>query len=205
MDSVIFIRGIMIGFLAAVPIGPINVLCIQRTLNHGRIIGFVSGLGAATIDALYGGIAWIGLSTISHILSGYHLWISLLGGTFLFYLGIRIIAAKYREHASSDRDAKNFVAAYTSTLFLTLANPSTIFSYGLLLAVFGGEHLHRGIGSASLLVPGVFIGSAVWWAALSGIVGMIRSRMNATGLKWVNRISGAIVAGAGLYILLKLL
>lgn len=205
MDFVIFFKGVMIGFLAAVPIGPVNILCIQRTLNDGRIVGLVSGLGAATIDALYGGIAWLGLHMISHILSGYRLWIHLFSGIFLCCLGTLIMFTKSGEHASPDRHVTSYMAAYTSTLFLTLANPLTIFSYGLLTAVFGGEHLHHGIGSASLLVPGVFTGSTVWWVILSSIVGTIRSRMHASGLKYVNRISGVIVAGFGLSLLLELL
>ncbi|HQG32356.1 MAG TPA: LysE family transporter [Deltaproteobacteria bacterium] len=195
----------MIGFLAAVPIGPVNVLCIQRTLSQGRITGLISGLGAATIDAFYGGIAWLGISVISHTLAGYRAWINLFSGVFLLSLGIRIIIARSGEDIPPDHRVKGYMSAYSSTLLLTLANPSTIFSYGLLFAVFGGEHLHRGIGSASLIVPGVFIGSTVWWAFLSGFVDTIRPRMNASGLKWINRVSGAIIAGFGLFILTKML
>ncbi len=205
VDVVIFIKGVVIGFLAAVPIGPVNILCIQRSLNQGRIKGLVSGLGAATVDAFYGGAAWLGLSMISYLLSGYRPWTDLFSGIFLFYLGIRVITAESGELTSPDRTVKGLMYAYTSTLLLALANPSTILSYGFLFAVFGGKHLHRGIGSTSLIVPGVFIGSAVWWALLSNFVDTLRPRVNTSALKWFNRVSGAVVAGIGLYILMRLL
>jgi len=201
MDFILFFGGVIIGFLAAAPIGPVNVLCIQRTLNQGRAIGIISGLGAATADAVYGGIAGMGLTLISNILLKNQTWLRFVGGVFLCYLGVRIILAKQGDHAISNH-VKGFMGAYTSTLFLTLANPTTIFSYGILFAGFGIISPHHGLGAAFFLVPGVFIGSAMWWVILSGGAGMLRSRLNKSGSAWVNRISGAIVAGSGLLMIL---
>jgi threonine/homoserine/homoserine lactone efflux protein len=200
----IFIRGVIIGFAIAAPIGPINVLCIRRTLADGRVIGIVSGLGAATADAFYGGVAGFGLTLISHILFSHNTWLRLVGGTFLCFLGIRTIFAPPVKHVGSEH-VESFVGAYTTTLFLTLTNPTTIFSYGLLFAGFGVTNIRHGFISAYLLVLGVFIGSAIWWVILSTGVDALRSKMNVLELKWVNRIAGVFISASGIFIFLRLL
>ena len=201
MDFILFLWGACIGFLAAAPIGPVNVLCIQRTMKQGRAIGVVSGLGAATADAVYGGTAGMGLTLISHILFTNLIWIRFAGGALLCSLGVRIILAKTGDHAVFNQ-VKGFMGAYTSTLLVTLANPTTIFSYGILFAGFGVINPHHRLKEAWFLVPGVFIGSAIWWVILSGVAGVFRSRLNESGFAWVNRISGALVAGSGLLMIL---
>lgn len=143
----------------------------------------------------------MGLTLVSHILLKNQTWIRFVGGVFLCYLGVRIILAKQGDHAVSNH-VKGFMGAYTSALFLTLANPTTIFSYGILFAGFGIISPHHGLKAAFFLVPGVFIGSAMWWVILSGGVGKLRSRLNESGFVWVNRIAGAIVAGSGLLMIL---
>jgi threonine/homoserine/homoserine lactone efflux protein len=201
MDFILFFSAVIVGFIAAAPIGPVNVLCIQRTLNQGRAIGIISGLGAATADAVYGGIAGLGLTLTSHILLKNQLWIRSAGGLFLCYLGVRIILAKQGHHVVSNH-VRGIMGAYTSTLILTLANPTTIFSYGIMFVGFGIISPHHGPEAAGFLVPGVFIGSSLWWVTLSGGASMLRSRLNESGFAWVNRISGAIVAGSGLLMIL---
>lgn len=202
MGLVLFLRGVLVGFLAAVPIGPVNVLCIQRTLSRGRAAGLVSGLGAATVDACYGGAAGLGLSLASNTIIRYEELFRFSGGLFILFLGIRTILARPRTLPGKE-DAAGLPGAYFSTLVLTLANPTTIFSYGLLFAGLGTMHGLYGKEAAALLVPGVFIGSTLWWIVLSFIMGVLRHPMNAFDLKWVNRIAGAIVAGFGLFILLR--
>lgn len=203
MDAIIFLRGIVIGFLAAIPIGPVNVLCIQRTLNQGGIVGLASGLGAATVDAVYGGIAGLGLTLVSDFLAGNQAWFRMTGGLFVCWLGVRTILAEPEERPASVR-VNGLMAAYLTTFLLTLANPTTIFSYGLLFAGFGVAHVRPGIDTAILLMLGVFLGSALWWIILSSGVGMLRSRISASGLKWVNRVAGTTVAGFGIFLLLSL-
>jgi threonine/homoserine/homoserine lactone efflux protein len=197
MDFILFLWAVIIGFLAAAPIGPINMLCIQRTLNQGRAIGIISGMGAATADAFYGGIAGMGLTLISHILLKHQMWMRFAGGVFLCYLGVRIVFAKQGYQAASN-NVRGFLSAYTSVLFLTLANPTTIFSYGILFAGFVIISPQNGFEAVFFLVPGVFIGSGIWWVILSGGVGILRTRLNESRYARVNRISGAIVAGSGL-------
>jgi len=204
MDIDLLLKGALIGFSIAAPVGPIGVLCIRRTLAEGRASGFVSGLGAASADALYGGIAGFGLTFISSLLVGQQAWLRFVGGVFLCYLGIRILLALPAQQASPFKGGGLF-KAYVSTLFLTLTNPMTILSFAAVFAGLGLASSRGNYMSASLLVLGVFIGSASWWLLLSGAVGAYRNRVPSSGLVWVNRISGVIIVGFGLFALVGLI
>lgn len=198
MDIGFLLRGLLIGFSIAAPVGPIGVLCIRRTLADGRVSGLVSGLGAATADAIYGSIAGFGLAFISNLLVSQQVWLRLIGGAFLCYLGIKTMLAKPSEQAAGTR-GKGLLGMYGSTFLLTFTNPLTILSFvaifaGLGLARMGGQY-----ASAGILVLGVFMGSALWWFLLSAGVGLFRDKFNARRLQWVNWISGAIILGFGLY------
>ncbi len=201
MDIGFFFRGLIIGFSIAAPVGPIGVLCIRRTLAEGRVSGLVSGLGAATADAIYGSFAGFGLTFISTVLINQQTWIRLIGGLFLCCLGIKIFLTKVAEHSASTK-GKGLVGAYVSTLFLTLTNPMTILSFAGIFAGLGIASAGGGYASAGFLVLGVFIGSALWWLGLSMGVGAFRTKFTPRGLRWVNRLSGCIITGFGLLALM---
>ncbi len=205
MDNLTFLlRGLLIGFSIAAPVGPIGVLCIRRTLAEGRTTGLVSGLGAASADALYGCVAGFGLAFISNFLVSQQFWLRLAGGLFLGYLGIKTLLAKPAGEAAAAK-GNGLAGAYASTFFLTLTNPMTILSFAAIFAGLGLAGAGGNYTSAAVLVLGVFIGSAVWWLLLSGGVGLFREKFNAHALHWVNRVSGVIIAGFGLYALLSIL
>lgn len=195
MDISLFFRGLLIGLSIAAPVGPIGVLCIRRTLADGRAAGFASGLGAATADALFGCVAGFGLTFISGVLLEQQLWLRLIGGLFLCYLGVKTLLSRPAEVAAMAQ-GKGLFGAYTSTLFLTVTNPLTIFAFAAIYAGLGaaaGDY-----GTALMLVAGVFTGSALWWLLLSGGVSLFRAKFDARNLLWVNRISGAVIMGFGL-------
>lgn len=204
MNISLLFSGLLIGFSIAAPVGPIGVLCIRRTLNKGRNYGLISGLGAATADAFYGSIAGFGLTFISNFLFNYQIWLHLIGGLFLCFLGIKTLLSKPAEKEASTK-GNGLITAYSSVLLLTLTNPSTIFSF---LAVFTGLGL-IGSGnnylSAGILVLGVFIGSALWWLILSSGVSLFREKFNKRGMLWVNRISGIIITCFGLFALISIM
>ncbi len=204
MDVTFFFRGLLIGLSIAAPVGPIGVLCIRRTLAQGRAAGLVSGLGAATADALYGFIAAFGLTFISGFLIDQQTWLRLVGGLFLLVLGCKTLLAKPAGPARpAQAGGRGLLAAYTSTLFLTLTNPITILFFA---GVFAGLGAAGGgsYASAAILVLGVFAGSALWWLTLSGLVGLFRTRFDARALRWVNRLSGLVIVGFGLAALFSL-
>lgn len=191
-----FIKGLLIGFSIAAPVGPIGVLCIRRTLADGRLSGLVSGLGAATADAVYGSIAGFGLTMISAFLIDQQTWIRLIGGAFLFYLGLKTFFAKPSDQAALAQ-GKGRLSAYISTFFLTLTNPMTILSFA---AIFAGLGLGAAAGdyaSAGVLIMGVFCGSAAWWFLLSGGVSLLRRQFSQSAIRWVNRISGLVILSFG--------
>jgi len=202
MDITFLLRGLAIGFSIAAPVGPIGVLCIRRTLAEGWAAGLVSGLGAASADAIYGSIAGFGLAFISNFLVSQQTWLRLIGGVFLCYLGTKTLLTKPAEQASPGK-GKGLMGAYASTFFLTLTNPMTIISFAAIFAGLGLAGTGGNYASAGVLVLGVFSGSALWWFILSGGVGLFRARFNPAGLRWVNRISGAIIIGFGLFALLS--
>lgn len=196
--------GLLIGFSVAAPVGPIGVLCIRRTLAGGRALGFVSGAGAATADALFGCVAAFGLTFISSLLISQQDWIRLFGGLFLCYLGVQTLRSRPSDQPAQ-AESQGLAGAYLSTVFLTLTNPATILSF---VAIFAGVGIAQGETSyarAALLLVGLFIGSLLWWLLLSTGVSLFRSRMNATALLWINRLSGAIILAFGVAALGSLL
>ena len=193
------LKGILIGFAIAAPVGPIGVLCIRRSLAEGREVGFATGLGAAAADAVYGAIAAFGLTVISNFLVGERVWLGLLGGLFLCYLGIRTFLSTPAEEAAAVRRG-GLLAAFGSTFFLTLTNPMTILSFVAVFAGFGlGAVANYFAGAA--LVAGVFVGSALWWLLLSNGVALFRSALRLDAMRAVNRLSGVVILAFGLYAL----
>lgn len=204
MDIAFLLRGLVIGFSIAAPVGPIGVLCIRRTLADGRAAGLVSGLGAASADACYGFIAAFGLTFVSNILIDQKLWLHVIGGAFLCYLGVRTFLAQPAAQTIATESTR-LVSAYTSTLFLTLTNPLTILSFAAIFAGLGIASASGSYGTAAILVAGVFLGSATWWLLLSGGVALLRSRIDSRALRWVNRISGGIITAFGVVAIASLM
>ena len=206
MDLSFFIRGLLIGLSIAATVGPMSILCIQRTLNRGQLYGLVSGLGIATADGVYGSIAAFGLTLITNFLINEQIWIRLIGGLFLMYLGIKTILSKPPERAAVlNAKTNSYLGAYTSTFLLTLTNPLTILSFAAIFAGIGVGSASKSFFSAIAVVLGVFSGSTLWWIILTSGISLLREKMNAHWLLWINRISGAIITLFGLVALLTLL
>jgi len=203
INLLFFLKGFLIGFSIAAPVGPIGVLCIRRTLAYGRRSGLASGLGAAAADALYGCVAGFGLTLISHFLIQQQFWFRLIGGLFLLTLGVRTFLS-HPDVGPSSPGRSNIAGDFLSTVFLTLTNPLTVLSFaaifaGLGLGAAGGTYIDAGG-----MVLGVFLGSALWWWILSFGVGALRDRFDLRSLRWVNRISGIIILGFGVAALISL-
>jgi threonine/homoserine/homoserine lactone efflux protein len=200
MDLSLYLRGLIIGFSIAAPVGPIGVLCIRRTLAEGRAFGLISGLGAASADAFFGTIAALGLTLVANFLADQQLWLRLIGGGYLLYLGVTTFRSKPADR-SAEVKGRGLLGAYTSTLFLTLTNPLTIFAFAAIIAGVGTGTGTAGTIGALLVVAGVFSGSSLWWLILVTLTSVFRSRFNATGLQWVNRASGIVIGGFAIVIL----
>lgn len=188
----LFVKGLAIGFLIAAPVGPINVLCVRRTMVHGQLAGIVSGLGAAAADTIFGAIAAFGVIFITEFLVAHHLALSLVGGAFLLVLGVRTLL-KPPPALNGDRDPTGLVADFTSTFLLTLTNPITIFSFLGVYVAFGIHADSRVDVGDWLLLLGVFLGSTSWWLLITSAAGFFRARFSMVGLFWANRIAGIVI------------
>ena len=202
MESGFFLRGLIIGISIAAPVGPIGVLCIRRTLSEGRKAGMLTGLGAASADAVYGYVAGFGIVFISNILVSEQIWLKIVGGLFLCLLGFKTLISRPVAHVASIR-RYNHAEACASTFFLTLTNPMTILSFA---GVFAGLGLGgRNYISAGVLVLGVFSGSVVWWLFLSSLVSVFRNGFDSRRMLWVNRASGITMLAFGVVAIVGLI
>ncbi len=198
-----FLKGLVVGFIIAAPVGPIGVLCAKRTLTIGRRAGFFSGMGAATADSFYGFIAAFGITIISDFMIGYLFWLRLAGGTLLCIVGVRTLMTELKEELGVPKTAKRFAGMYTSTFFMTLTNPMTIFSFAAVFTGFGlatASSMH----SAGLLIVGVFLGSGLWWLVVIMVVSIFKKHIMVHELQWLNKIAGLIIAGTGVFALVSL-
>jgi threonine/homoserine/homoserine lactone efflux protein len=202
MELGLFIKGLIIGFSIAAPVGPIGILCIQRTLSGGNVQGLVTGLGAATADALYGFIAAFGLTFISNFIVDQSIWFRLIGGLFLCYLGIQAFLKKTQAQTVATVNNTK-LSAYGTTFFLTLTNPMTILFFAGIFAGLGIVSESIRYASAGLMVIGVFAGSAAWWLFLSSVTGIFRNKINESKLALVNKISGCVILAFGVAAILS--
>jgi threonine/homoserine/homoserine lactone efflux protein len=194
-------KGMAAGFAIAAPVGPIGLLCIRRTLKHGSLAGFVSGLGAAAADLIYGLLAVAGIGVLNVWLLHRSPWLSAAGGLFLMGLGIRIWREPPASESAAVRDL-GLGTSFGSTFLLTLTNPMTIVSFAGLMAGLGAAASKAAPFS---LAVGVFLGSAAWWLALSCTTALLRHRFSPASLQWVNRGAAALLIAFGLNTLRSLL
>ncbi len=186
----------------AAPVGPIGILTIRRTLARGRSAGFATGLGVASADALYAAVAAFSLSAIANLMTGLEVPIRIAGGAFLIYLGLHTFSAEPAEHAAS-AGGQHLPGMFMSAFGLTLTNPQTILAF---VGIFTGSGLMADTVEGSPLLPsivviGVFCGSTLWWLALSTSVGLLRERFTPRVMRWVNRLSGAVIIAFALWAL----
>ena len=192
-----FLKGIVIGFAMAIPVGPIGLLCIRRSVSDGRLAGCICGLGAATADAVFGAVAGFGLTAITSSLLEHRSWLQLGGGAFLLVIGFATLRARPVMSNGRPASMSSLAAAYVSTLVLTLSNPMTLLSFLGVFAGFGvGAAIHSA-WSAGWLVFGVFVGSATWFLVLTGMAVRMGARLERGGLRTVNLLSGLGIAAFG--------
>ncbi len=154
-----FLKGILVGLVIAVPVGPVGIMCVRRTIFEGKLVGLVSGLGAATGDAVFGIIAGFGLTVVSDWLLGYQEWLRAVGGCFLLWSAASSLLARPQAKLDSPPDPESLSWDYASTFALTLANPITILAFVGIFAAIGLSGAEATLGRAAILVLGVWVGS----------------------------------------------
>ncbi len=203
MDYGLFIQGMIVGLTLAVPVGPISLVCIHRTVASGRLHGIFSGMGVATSDSFYAAVAFLGLTVVSGMIIDHQTTFRLVAGIALVLVGIQVfrsIPAAARDGADPD----SYIKDYLSLLAIAGANPLTIIYFITILPGFGIVAHGTTLIAAVPFVAGVFLGSAVWWIILCGSLGSVRSRLSTENLRRINQVSGILVTcfGTGMLALL---
>jgi threonine/homoserine/homoserine lactone efflux protein len=207
---VLAIEGGVIGFLIAIPVGPAAAICIRRSITVGAAAGYLTGVGAAMGDAVFGAVAAFGLNFVEAFVALHESWLRGLGGLVLMVMGWATMRHRLRTVGDPVRDDREHKVAThfhytTSSFFITVFNPLTVMAFG---AAFAGRDL-AGVGArftdASILVAGVFCGALAWWAILCTTALALRQHFTGAGMRWLNRISGAVILGFGVGALVSLL
>lgn len=197
----LFLKSALIGLSIAAPVGPIGLLCIQRTLDKGTRVGLATGLGAAVADALYGAIGAFGVTAVITLLTGAHTLLAVGGALFLLWLAWSAWRSTPASQAAVDMGGVKAWQAFGGTFLLTVSNPATILSF---IAVFSSLAGGMTTDSPAWMIAGVFIGSAAWWLVLVGLVGRLRERLQPAHLRWIRRGSAVLLAGFAAYQLASL-
>jgi len=197
----LFFKSLLLGLSIAAPVGPIGLLCINRTLNYGRLAGFLSGLGAATADMIYAAFAAFGFGLAVRRIVEQQTWTEIIGALFLIYIGVKIFMSKPASQAAN-ASGKNLINMFVSTWLLTMANPVTILSFTAMFAGLGFVEQTGSLSASFTLVSGVFLGSALWWLLLSGGVYIFKTKLMPY-LGAVNKISGLLIVLLGVLSLLN--
>jgi threonine/homoserine/homoserine lactone efflux protein len=195
----LLIRGILAGLIIAAPVGPVNVICVQRTIAKGWRSGLVSGLGSAVADTIYGSIAAFSITLVIRILIREEFWIRLGGGSLLILIGVLYYFKP--PQSLKDPEPQSERTEFASTFLLTLTNPTTVLSFLVVLSAVGLAS-NQDWWLTSLIVLGLFCGFMLWWIILTGAVNYFRDRFSNRTMLWMNRIAGLAIGSFGLLTLL---
>ena len=204
MAFTFLIKGIMIGLLASIPLGPIGVICIQRTINKSRISGFFSGMGAATADTIFAAIAGFSLTFIINFIEEKQRILEIIGGIIVILLGIKTFYTnpvnQLRRHK---KNPSKLIEDFISVLLLTITNPFAIFLFVGLFATLGLAYNGENIGLSFITLAGVFLGGSLWWFTLSSLVNLFRKKFRLKQLWYINKIAGMVIFILGILALVN--
>ena len=199
-----FFQGLLVGLGASIPLGPIGVLCVQRTLSKGRYSGFISGLGAALVDTFFAALAVLGLAYIQGIIKSHEAYFLCFGGLLVIFIGLTIYLTNPVKQIRQTQIRKRHFEDFISVVILTVTNPGALF---LILGLFAlvGLQVNSSDGSfaISTVLWGVFVGAGLWWYALSTSINVFRKKFRLKQLWMINKISGIIIMALGLISTLK--
>ncbi len=214
MDWLVLIAsGVFIGVIVAAPVGPVNLICIRRTLAFGRLNGFLSGTGAALGDGVFAIIVAFGLTAVSQFIQGHSAMFQIVGGLVLLAIGAQTFFANPRPfmnapdvHLPAGGSGGGIAAAFASTFVLTISNPATMLGFVAIFSGLGSSLTENAsYTSATILVASVVAGSALWWLALTSLMSLFKGRLSFARLRFINRFSGVLIGGFGAAVLAKVI
>lgn len=189
------LRGILVGMAVSIPLGPIGVLIVQRTLTRGNLAGFASGIGAAASDFVYAVVAGYGFSFIISFIEEHQLHLQIVGGAVFLAFGVYTFLQNPIKQIRSPRKRNiNYGQDVVSTFALTITNPLAVFTFLIIFASFSVFVEAKDESLIYLVLIGVFVGALIWWFCLTMLVGLFRRFINIRHLWWINKISGIAIA-----------
>lgn len=203
-DAMLLITGFGLGVVFSAPVGPVNILCIQRAFRSGYLSGLAAGLGAVCADGIFATVAAFGITAVSGFVEGHSLWLQAIGGVLLLIFGLRV--ARARPHLEPEEgEPTSLPATAAATFGMTLTNPATVLG---MLALFGSlgdlAPAHGDWLGAGLFVAGVVSGGASWWFVVATVVAILRDRMTDTTLVRINVVAGGLLMVFGAAMLARL-
>jgi len=195
MDAWLFWKSLAIGVAVAAPVGPMSLLCIHRTLDHGQPAGLTFGAGIAAADLTYAAIAAFGITAVSSLLLAGTVWIKLIGSLLLIVLGVRIALSKPAVDSLKPVVGSG-LRAFATAYGLTLANPPTILFFA---GTFASVASLATASESVIFSAGVFAGSMLWWIILTTLVTKSAALMKPPVMAWINRLSGLALIGFAAY------
>jgi threonine/homoserine/homoserine lactone efflux protein len=203
MDLEILLRGLVVGLLASITLGPVGVMCIQRTLSKSRTSGFVSGLGAATADSIFAALAYFFIAIISSVIESNLQVLKIVGGICVIGVGVHFFLKNPVVQIRRNRAGKsNLWQDYASTFVLTLTNPAFMLWLLVIFSAFNvsaddGQMTPSSINTGAQMILGFFCGATAWWLVLTGVIGLFRRSFRPRHLLWINRAAGAVIIFLG--------
>lgn len=205
MSIELVIKGFLAGLMVSVPLGPIGVLCIQRTINKGRMSGVMSGLGATLADTVFAVVAGLGITFIIRFIEEQQVYLKFLGGVVVLLLGIYLFTSNpIAQVRAARRGQQRLSRDLFSVFLLTLTNPLTVFFF---IAFFAGLNLTSDkleLMHIGQVVLGVLLGSATWWFSLTGTVNLFRHRFRLKNIWWMNKVTGVVLVVLGAAVIIGL-
>lgn len=204
MDFLLYIKGIVIGLSASIPLGPVGLICIQKTLNSRRTNGVVSGMGAALADTFFAVVAAFGISAVHNFIETQQLFLRIGGGIILLFLGLKFFLTNPAIQVRKQRNKNNNLwADFVSVFLLTLSNPITVVVFGAVFAGFGVIPKESSWFDMIMLTSGVFFGAMLWWVSLVNVINIFRKKFRLRRLWWMNKIMGVLITLFGLFALIS--
>jgi len=200
MDNYL-IRGVLIGLLFGIPVGAVGAMTVHRTLNYGIRSGLLTGLGSSIADCLYACVGAFGLTIISDFLLKYQTVVNILGGILIAAMGLSLILRK-KETEKPQNQVTGGIKMFLTSFVVGITNPAAILTFLFAFSYFGISG-NIGLFGGVQLVSGVFIGTYIWWSALSAIVSLIKKKTGNCNMKRANKVFGVILTLFGAVVLVK--
>lgn len=194
-----FFKGFIVGLLASIPLGPIGVICIQRTLSKGRFSGFISGMGATMVDVIFAAISLLSLSVVQVLLEEYRNVVMIAGGVIVALFGVKLfLSTPIKQMRRLQEGGRSFLTDFSSTMLMTITNPGAFF---LILGLFAFAGINTSDSATlyyiAITLLGVFTGGGLWWYSLSTGINLFRNKIRLRQMILINKVAGIIVIAIG--------